>query len=225
MLVKICGTTTKTDGLLAAHEGADYIGVIVEHPASPRNVSVHTARNIRDSLEEYNCQAQLVAVTVNLPLAQLLVIQEMVEPHILQLHGDEEPECVAELVGRGLRVWASCGEATLTHDPRPRVDALVAAGAEAVIVDSRIQRADGETIYGGTGTTSNWTFARNLSDDGIRVVLSGGLKPGNVAHAVEDARPWLLDAVSGVETHPGMKDEEKIRAFIRNVREAEVTQA
>jgi phosphoribosylanthranilate isomerase len=178
------------------------------------------ACRIRDSLEASGAVAQIVVVTVNLPLAQLLVINKILAPHVFQLHGDEAPECVAELVARGLRVWATCGEESLGNDPRPRAEALRDAGAEAVVVDARARRADGATIYGGTGITSNWTLARDLSDRGMKVVLSGGLKPGNVAAAIKAARPWMVDAVSGVEDRPGTKDEEKIRAFVINARAA-----
>jgi phosphoribosylanthranilate isomerase len=203
---------------MAAREGADYIGMIVEHPASPRCVTTQTAREIRDELAKSCPMAQTVAVTVNLPLSQLLVINEILEPDVFQLHGDEAPECVAELVARGVRVWATCGEESLENNPRSRARALANAGAEAVVVDARAQRVDGATIYGGTGVTSNWTLARDLSDSGLKVVLSGGLKPSNVAVAIEAARPWMVDAVSGVEAKPGTKDHEKVQAFIANAR-------
>lgn len=218
MLVKICGSTLGADAIMAASEGADYIGMIVEHPASPRCVTTQAACEIRDELARSSASAQIVAVTVNLPLSQLLVINEILEPDVFQLHGDETPECVAELAARGLRVWATCGEESIEYDPRPRARALTQAGAEAVVVDARALRADGATIYGGTGVTSNWTLARDLSDSGLKVVLSGGLKPGNVAVAIEAARPWMVDAVSGVEAWPGTKDQEKVHAFISNAR-------
>jgi phosphoribosylanthranilate isomerase len=225
MLVKICGTTLGTDAVLAAQAGADYIGMIIEHPASPRCVSTRTARSIRETLEASGSDVQIAAVTVNLPLSQLLVINEILAPHIFQLHGDEGPEVVSALAERGVRVWATCGEESLGNDPRPCARGLLDAGAEAIVVDARARRADGATIYGGTGITSNWTLARDLSDEGTKVVLSGGLKPGNIAMAIEATHPWMVDAVSGVESAPGVKDQEKLQAFITNARRVDAARA
>ncbi len=206
MLVKICGTTSVHDALLAQDADADFLGVILLHPPSPRNVSLETARAIRDAVS-----TPLVAVTVNLPLAELLSLDELLQPHALQLHGDESPELVAQLTNHGLKTWCAVGG----ENAHERASHLLSAGAEAILIDSRSATKSGETIYGGTGKRSDWNVARELSESGARVILSGGLSPENVVQAIREVQPWLVDTVSGVEEKPGIKGGEKIRDFVR----------
>ena len=205
MLVKICGTTSVHDALLAQNAGADFLGVILSHPRSPRHIEIETALAIREAVS-----TPIVAVTVNLQLSQLLQISEVLQPHALQLHGDELPELVSQLVNRGLKVWCAVGG----EAARERASTLLAAGAEAILIDSRAATKTGESIYGGTGQRSDWNLARELSNSGTRVILSGGLSSENVAQAMEEVQPWLVDTVSGVEEKPGIKDGEKVRDFI-----------
>ncbi len=204
MLVKICGTTSIDDALLAQNAGADYQGVIL-HPPSPRYVDLPRAKAIKDAVD-----TPIVAVTVNLSLEQLLKINQVLEPAVLQLHGDEPPQLVETLARQGLRIWAAVGG----EQARQRADVLLEAGAEAILVDARAKTKSGETIYGGTGKRSDWDLARELRESGAHVVLSGGLSPENVAEAIQTVQPWLIDTVSGVESSPGVKDEEKLRQFL-----------
>ncbi len=205
MLVKICGTTSIHDALLAQTAGADFLGVIVSHPPSPRNIDIESARAIADA-----GSTPIVAVTVNLSLSQLLQINKILAPRALQLHGDEAPGLVEELKDHGLKIWAAIGG----EDARERGSTLLRAGVEALLVDARGASPTGEKIYGGTGQRSDWNLAREFSNDGARVILSGGLSPDNVAEAIQFVRPWLVDCVSGVEAKPGVKDAEKVRHFI-----------
>lgn len=205
MLTKICGTTSTRDALLAHNAGADFLGVIVSHPPSPRNIDLPTARAIARA-----GSTPIVAVTVNLPLSELLHINEILSPHALQLHGDEAPELVAELAGRGIKVWTAIGGAGASE----RGSTLLASGAEALLIDARGVSKSGATIYGGTGLRSDWDLAREFSQSGARVILSGGLSPENVAEAIQVVQPWLVDCVSGVEEKPGVKDTKKVRNFV-----------
>jgi len=204
--VKICGTTSVLDARLALDAGADWVGVIVGHPPSPRNVSPDLARAIRDVAPD-----QTVLLCVNLDEAGLSRLVQIVEPAVLQLHGDESPELVAALSGRGVRVWKAIhgdGE-QLFSQARLFTD----AGAEAVLVDAREASTSG-TIYGGTGRVADWNAARALVQEGFRIVLAGGLTPENVARAVSFVAPFGVDCVSGVDQSKGVKDGEKVRAFV-----------
>lgn len=205
--VKICGTTSVDNARLALSAGANFIGVIVAHPSSPRNVNLEVARAIRDLSPE-----KTVLLCVNQSEAEAVRLAEAVEPAVLQLHGDESSELVAALSRRGLRVWKAVhGDATqLMESARLYTD----AGAEAILVDARESNAGG-TIYGGTGKTSDWNGARALVEAGFRVVLAGGLSPQNVARAVAIVSPWAVDCVSGVEASKGIKDRGKVRDFLR----------
>ena len=210
MQVKICGTTSTEDARLALDAGADWVGVIVNHSPSPRNVSLQVARDIKRVVGR-----RLVLLTVNQSLPDLRDLDALLAPEILQLHGDETARLVKGLTHSRLRVWKAIhGDAAslLSHAPLYRD-----AGAEAILVDARDAGADG-TVYGGTGKVADWNAARSLVDDGFRVILAGGLTPENVARAVETVRPFGVDCVSGVESSKGVKDPEKVRAFVAQAR-------
>ncbi len=210
MQVKICGTTSVADARLALDAGADWIGVIVGHPPSPRNVSPDLARAIREVAPD-----KTVLLCVNLGEAELSQLLQTVEPAVLQLHGDESPELVASLAERSVRVWKAIhgDENQLLSQAR----AFTEAGAESVLLDAREASANG-TTYGGTGRVADWNAARALVQEGFRVILAGGLTPENVARSVSFVAPSGVDCVSGVEESKGVKDGEKVRAFVSAAR-------
>jgi phosphoribosylanthranilate isomerase len=208
--VKICGTTTIEDARLAMVSGADYLGVIVDHPPSPRSVSIEDARMIFSQ-----STIPVVAVSVNQSLDALLHLAHVLRPAALQLHGDESAETVRVLKENGLQVWAACsGERDVA---RRRALEMTEAGADAILIDARVVSPQG-TIYGGTGTRGDWDLARVLVQSGVRVVLSGGLSPDNVAEAIGAVQPWMVDVASGVEARLGVKDPDKVRRFIEAAR-------
>ena len=214
MFLKICGTTSRADAALAARAGADALGVIVNHPASPRYVELSRARAIGE-----NVRVPIVAVSVNQSLEALEAIAAALSPLALQLHGDESPALVRELSARGHTVWkALAGDAT---ECVRAARVYSQAGASALVVDAREVGASG-TVYGGTGQIADWNAARALVSDGYRVILAGGLTPDNVARAIAWVEPWGVDVVSGVEVagRKGVKDGAKIEAFARATRDA-----
>lgn len=210
MQVKICGTTSIEDACLALEAGADFVGVIVHHPPSPRNVSLEVAHAIKQIVGD-----KLVLLSVNQPLGPLRTLNETFQPHALQLHGDESPELVAQLTQRGARVWKAIhGDASsLNEQARSFRD----AGANALLVDAREANATG-TVYGGTGKIADWDGARALVDAGFRVILAGGLSPQNVARAIGHVHPFAVDCVSGVEATKGIKTPDLVRAFVSEAR-------
>lgn len=202
--------TSVEDARLALAAGADFVGVIVAHPPSPRNVSLEIARRIQQIAPH-----KTVLLCVNQSLADLVRINQGVEPVLLQLHGDESPQLVEALSRRGLRVWKAIhGDARTLREQAHR---FRDAGAEAILVDAR-EENPGNTVYGGTGRVADWNGARALVEEGFRVVLAGGLSPDNVARAREVVRPFAVDCVSGVEASKGIKDADKVRAFVREAR-------
>ena len=205
MFLKICGTTTLADAQMSARAGADALGVIVRHAKSPRHVEIETARAIARG-----AGVPVVAVSVNQNLEALEQIAADLNPLALQLHGDESPELIRQLVERSHVVWkAISGDAaTLARAARIYTD----AGATALVIDAREVDESG-VIYGGTGHLADWTTARALVDDGFRVILAGGLTPENVARAIEIVGPWGVDVVSGVEARKGVKDAGKVENF------------
>lgn len=208
-LIKICGNTSLGDVQYAIDCGADYVGVIVDYPPSPRHLPLEEAAKIHRSVQ--NSAAGFVAVTVNLSLEHLRRLHDEVRPDVLQLHGDEAPELVVALRSEGYQVW------TAVHN-RERALLMHDAGAEALLIDARAATTDG-TIYGGTGQRSDWLLARDLVESGVRVILAGGLDAQNVKSAIEQVQPWMVDVVSGVEAQKGVKDPEKVAQFIAAARE------
>lgn len=209
--IKICGTTSIHDALLAQDAGADYLGIIVEHAPSPRNVSLAQARSIAHSVT-----IPVVAVTVNKALDELLHLHKVLCPYAIQLHGDETPKLVSDLVQHGVRVWAAIsGERS---EVLSRAEPMRDAGVQTLVIDARLTTAEG-IIYGGSGHRSDWGAARTLVESGARVTLAGGLSPENVREAIATVGPHIVDVISGVEANKGVKDRDKVLSFVRAVRQ------
>ena len=205
-LIKICANTSEVDLHLAAEAGANFAGMIINFPPSPRHVPLEKALQMNSPLP-------LVAVTVNLSLEELLKIYRALNPYAMQLHGDESTEIIGGLAQKNIRVW----KAVSGTDAWEMAQTAIAAGAEAVLVDSRAQ-SHNQTIYGGTGLRSDWELAKELVAQGHKVILAGGLNPENALQASREVQPWMLDVVSGVEQRPGVKDAEKVKAFVGALR-------
>ena len=210
-LVKICGLKT-ADALDAALDaGADLVGFVFFAP-SPRHLDFDTARQLGARVKD---RARKVALTVDADDATFSRIRETLGPDMLQLHGKETPQRVADLKARfGLPVMKALPVET-------GADLAATAGyrdvADWFLFDARPPRD--ATRPGGLGRPFDWTLLKDL-DPGLRFMLSGGLDAGNVAEALRIARADGVDVSSGVERSPGEKDPEKIRAFIRAARHA-----
>ena len=201
--IKICGLTRAQDVRAAVDSGADAIGLVF-YPPSPRAVSIEQAAELVALLPPF---VTSVGLFVNASAAAVDAVLERVPLQLLQFHGDEaQADCA-----RHGRPWIKA--ARMRHG----VDLLEFAAshprASGILVDAFV---DG---YGGGGKTFDWTlipagFARPL-------VLSGGLDADNVVDAVRRVRPWAVDVSSGVESAKGIKDAEKIAAFIAGVRHAD----
>ena len=206
--VKICGCTGVADAALAVDAGADAVGVILAE-TSERRVGIETLRHIAEAVPAL---VTLVAVFIDPPAS--LVDEALKVGAIPQFHGHEDAEaCEAFAGGPYLKAFH-------VRDGQPRSRAWFDAFARSYehatwLFDSA--RADGVT--GGTGRTFAWEAARELAGD-RPFVVSGGLTPANVGDCVRAVRPYAVDVRSGVETN-GMKDPQKVRAFVDAVRAAD----
>ena len=210
--IKICANTSLADAQLAADAGADAVGFVFA--PSPRRVTV----------------AQVAAITPHLP-GNLETIGVFVEASFdeicaavnacgltgLQLHfdvGSRLPAQLRERFGPGLRIVRAVHFGSGAAE---QISMLAADGIiDAILVDSRTA-----TAVGGTGTTFNWSEARQslfASSSPLKLIAAGGLNAGNVCEAINILRPWGVDVASGVETAPGRKDPDKVRHFIGNAR-------
>ena len=209
--VKICGNTCVEDALMAAEAGADAVGFVFA--ASPRRVTVAQVAVIVPGLPE---SIEKIGVFVNAGLEEIAAAVQMCGLTGLQLHSDAGADVPARLRAEfaGLRILR------VVHFGADAAGMAAAYGADAnvdaVLVDSRTA-----TAVGGTGVAFDWNEARRtVFREDARLVLAGGLTPENVVEAIATLRPWGVDVVSGVEAAPGRKDAEKVRAFVRNAREA-----
>lgn len=204
--VKICGLTRLGDALHAAACGADALGFIV-WPGSKRFISVPDLARLRRELPPF---VQTVAVTVNATPAEIVALWHQTGVSAVQLHGDETPEAYRSL-------------------PMPIIKAFRAPppAAELDAWDAVAFLADGAAAghYGGSGVVADRATVEALAATG-RLVLAGGLTPETVADAVRRVRPYAVDVASGTEllteggTQSGLKDPERVRAFIENAKAA-----
>lgn len=200
VLVKICGITKLDDALVAIEAGADALGFNF-FPPSPRYVEPETAAAIALALPKH---IRRVGVFVNEFPTEITRIREMVGLDTIQLHGDEDPAHYEDLgpLWRAVRV-----------DSQFRAGAIPPWPVEALVLDG-----PAGTLYGGAGIPFDWNAANGLPQ---RIIVAGGLGPENVAQAVRLSNPWGVDACSRLETSPGIKHHERIRAFVKAVRGTE----
>ncbi len=198
--VKICGIRTASAALAAAEAGADAVGFVF-YPPSPRFVPPARAAELARRLPPFVLR---VGVFVNAPVEVVEDVAEQVGLDVVQLHGDEPPEVCARLRRRVIKAVRVDGPEAVARAREYPV--------AAVLLDAHVPG-----LYGGTGRRFDWSLVRGLDKP---VILSGGLTPDNVGEAIRQARPYAVDASSGVETD-GEKDPEKIAAFVRAVRAAD----
>jgi phosphoribosylanthranilate isomerase len=186
MRIKCCGITRPEDARFAEREGADAIGVVVfSGGASRRNVPPEQAEEIFRAVGPFTTTVAVSHTTSEEALHRMIALH----PRAIQITHpfvfDEDPGvAVIRVVGRG--------------DPLPE-------DCAAVIVDDSH----------GQGRAFDRSYAREaVRRSRIPVILAGGLDPGNVVSAIREVRPYAVDVASGIEVSPGIKDHEKIRAFI-----------
>ena len=206
--VKICGVTDVEDARLAIELGAWAIGVILWH-GSVRACPPERAEVIGAELRRR--ETELVGVFVNATLDEVALAADRFSLTLLQLHGDEGPAYCREAARRtGCRIMKAA-----------RVkDAASIRRLEPFRTDLHLLDAHVRDAYGGTGATFDWDLVRGHRA-GVPVVLSGGLTPDNVRHAIAAVHPFAVDTASGTEAEPGRKDPRKVTAFFRAVAAAD----
>jgi phosphoribosylanthranilate isomerase len=197
--VKICGLTEADIARDAAMAGADAIGLVF-YDKSPRNVDVHRAQEIIEELPPF---VNRVGLFVNANPSFVDEVLCEVPLDTLQFHGDEGVlDCTQYQMPfiKSLRV-------------KPETNVVQVAeqfsSASAILLDSY-----NPSTYGGTGEAFDWSLA--CVDISLPIILAGGLNEENVSMAIKQVNPYAVDASSGVESAPGVKDIDKIIAFIRN---------
>jgi phosphoribosylanthranilate isomerase len=203
--VKICGITRVVDATESVKLGANAIGLNFV-AASPRCITVERAREIARAIHGMGTRLLVVGVVADLGEDELRALVKDAELDCLQLHGDEPPDALIPFLPHA---YKAVRIATAQDVARART-----YPGEHLLVDAKVEGA-----LGGTGASFDWTLVKDLARE-RKLTLAGGLHPDNVARAVHALSPYCVDVASGVESAPGVKDLEKVRAFITNARSA-----
>lgn len=201
--IKICGLTRAQDVIAAVEAGADAIGLVF-YPPSPRFVAPSLACELARLIPPF---VTSVGLFVNAERTFVNDVLAQVPLQLLQFHGDEsESDCACYR-----RPWIKAARV------QPGIDLIEFSAshssASGLLLDAFVAG------YGGGGKVFDWTLIPAGLDR--RLILSGGLDPGNVGEAVRRTRPWAVDVSSGVESAKGIKDAALIAAFVAGVRNAD----
>jgi phosphoribosylanthranilate isomerase len=207
--IKICGIRTIDAAIAAINDSADFLGFI-HFPKSPRHLTLDAMKDLIQAIRSVNANIPCVSVVVNAENDVLEMLRDEVKPDLLQLHGKETPERVAEI-------------ATLTHIPlikaisvseKSDLDGVSAyePHVEYMMFDAKAPKD--AALPGGLGLSFDWTIMQGYS--GVKPwFLAGGLSVENAAEAVRLSGAPMLDISSGVESAPGVKDNGLISDFLR----------
>lgn len=216
--VKICGITNLEDALVAVEAGADAVGFVF-YEKSPRRISVEAARQI---VKKLPAGVEKVGVFVDADSKSILEVVSRAGLTAVQLHGKQssesvlgDPRSTVECVGAKKLIVMIHGDSL--KDGGFFMGTGAGAKPFAVLLDS-----SSKGVTGGTGTTFDWdkTSARvQALGLNVPIIVAGGLTPTNIGEAIGTLHPFGVDVASGVEAGPGKKDAEKVRAFVRAVRE------
>ncbi len=213
--VKICGLTDPDQARAVIALGAEAIGVVFA--GTKRRLEPAQAADVVAAVPP----GRSVAVFVDAPAEEINDLAETVRFSAVQLHGDEPPELVARLTRPAIKAFRIAGPDWLdaVADWVDRARAGLAggdprAGLAGILLDTH---HPGEP--GGTGESFNWQWIADAHQSGAMetlppILLAGGLTADNVAEAVRTAKPWGVDASTGVETSPGQKDLAAVEAFL-----------
>jgi len=199
--IKVCGITRQTDALYAASLGADAVGFVLAK--SPRRVGPQMVREMSLSLPPF---VNTVGVVVDMDLEALREMASFLKLDWLQLHGNESPEYCKALDLKILKA--------IRVKDRQSIEAMAAyeGCVKGFLLDTYV-----EGKPGGTGKTFDWSLVKEAKRHGP-IILSGGLTAESVREAIDVARPYGVDVSSGIETAPGIKNHEKLRRFVAEVR-------
>ena len=207
--VKICGIRTIDAAIAAIHDSADFLGFI-HFAKSPRHLTLNAMKDLIQAIRSVNANIPCVSVVVNAENDVLKILRDEVRPDLIQLHGKETPERVAEI-------------AALTHIPLIKAISVSEKsdldGASAYEPHVEYMMFDAKTpkdaaLPGGLGLSFDWTIMRHHA--AVKPwFLAGGLSSDNVASAVQLSGAPMLDVSSGVETAPGVKDNGLISDFLK----------
>lgn len=204
--VKICGITSLEDARFVSGALAHYMGFNF-YEESPRHVTPAKAGAMINWLHGPEC----VGVFVNQPLDDVNMIGRQTGIDLVQLHGDEPPSycsLIDKPVIKAVHVKHGDTASDLNKRIKPYLDHI-----EYLLFDTKV-----EGKWGGTGHTFDWSILDEVAQD-VPYFLAGGLNPGNIREACKQVQPYAVDVSSGLESKPGVKDFDKVDAFMEEMRD------
>jgi len=203
--IKLCGIKEAAAARVAVEAGVDALGFIFA-PKSPRLIEPGEAREIISRLPPF---VDAVGVFVNEEQSVVREIAEYCGLTMVQLHGAESVDYCRNIPARIIKTFAvHNGSAADQFEPYAEV-------AQGFLLDTYH-----EEMAGGSGNIFDWSLVERFKIPGP-TILAGGLDPDNVAEAIRIVRPFAVDVNSGVESEPGIKDLDRVRAFIAEVHRAD----
>lgn len=234
--IKICGIRNLEDAQTAADAGADLIGLVFV-PGRPRRLEIDAAREIVSGIKEMGAGApRMVGLFAGQPLEEVNRTIQECGLDLAQLCGQEPLDYCGNTRAEVIKVVHVAGDIEIDPVINPEINQPATENGAArqklreleELVDSYTRQGHIVTldrlvdgIPGGTGQRFDWKVAAHLSRRGHSFILAGGLTPDTVAQAITHVQPWGVDVSSGVETG-GVKDPEKIRAFVRNAQQKNI---
>jgi len=235
--IKICGMTNLEDALTAVEAGADAVGFVF-YEKSPRNITVEAAREIVGKLPEEvekigvfvhgsELDPMRVLLEVGLTGTQAYVSVEIGERRRAgsALGVSLRPKRARFLMALPMNLFGDEEQIRKTEFNFAALGELLPEGISFPkgLMDTFVLDSGDLRMPGGTGKPFDWNkavpMAERMRQSGVKLVVAGGLTPQNVDEAIGILKPWGVDVVSGVEARPGKKDPEKVRAFVKAVRE------
>lgn len=227
--IKICGITNLEDALVAVEAGANALGFVF-YEKSPRNVTPEAVAKIIEDLPKETEKVAIVVqdctYTVDFPgtLTAFQWVHTTLPQSFAGLISDGSTRSFKNFVSFPA---AGLDEASVQRlrDAFVRLNELSRKPNMSLLFDALFLDSGSALKPGGTGIPFDWAKAAPVADEiskgPFKLVVAGGLTPDNVAEAMHILHPWGVDVSSGVESRPGKKDPDKVRAFIKAVREAD----
>lgn len=205
-----CGLTREQDIKQAVAYGVDAIGLVF-YPPSPRAVTIQQAVALTQAIPAFTT---VVALVVNMPQNELETLAQQVNFDVIQFHGDETVKQCQQLASAVNKRWIKALRINQQADSVSSISATIAefadAGASSILLDAYHKDA-----YGGTGERFDWSLIP--SESALPIILAGGLNSDNITKTLE-LPIQAVDVSGGIESAKGIKDEDKMQAFIAAVR-------
>jgi phosphoribosylanthranilate isomerase len=223
--VKICGTTSVKDALMAVDAGADYLGILVNVPISERSLTIEEAKAIVDS-----SRIPVLTLLYGMSADEICHIVDVIKPFGVHLLGQTPIETIHELKKRfTCQIWLTVylpvkGQAEVDVDKvMELMKSYEETDADAIVIDTVSLTTTGTPgRYGGTGKVADWDIAKELINSvQTPVFLAGGINPDNVREALLKVDPYGVDLASGVEATKCKRDPKKVKKLMEAVRKTE----